>query len=73
MADEPVQVEVLDQDGRPLLPAKRKTQGSLLTIPLNIFIAMCALVAAAGILFIAVGTVLKERARGLGRDDKGSE
>ena len=69
MAEKPVQVEVLDQDGRPVLPAKRETKGTLLTLPINVLIFICAMAAAFGILLVAIGQALQERAKGLGHDD----
>lgn len=74
MADEPMQVEVFDRDGRPVLPAKATRKKSLLTLPINVLIFMCAMAAAFGILLVAIGTALQERAKKLGHeDDDGSE
>ena len=74
MSDKPVQVEVLDadgrtvvRDGRAVMPAKAKPKERSLAHPMNLAMFLCALLAAFGILLIAVGTVLEERARQLGR------
>jgi len=65
MADEPIEVEVLDRNGRPVLPVKK----SVLKAPLDALIFLCAMLAAFGILLIAIGQVLQERARELGHKD----
>ncbi len=64
-----MQVEVLDQDGRPVLPVKPERTKSLLMLPINVLIFMCAMVAAFGILMVAIGAALQERAKELGHDD----
>lgn len=74
MTDEPLEVEVLDQDGRPVLPVKRERKHSLAK-PTNIVILGFAMIAAFGILLWAIAQVMWERARGLpsGKDDDDPE
>jgi len=59
MSQEPVEVEVLDKDEMPVLVEKRH---SLLN-PLNFLMFILAGIAAFGILLVAIGTVIEQRAR----------
>jgi len=64
MADKSVEVEVLDRDGRPVSLATTEKKHSL-AFPVNVLIFMLALLTAVGIVFLAVGHLLEERARKL--------
>jgi hypothetical protein len=67
MVGDPVEVEVLDRDGRPVVALEGTRRYSLLN-PLNLLLFLCALVFAAGLVLVAVGNLLQERARNRGKE-----
>jgi hypothetical protein len=54
---EPVEVEVLDRDGRLVVAIEGTRRHSILN-PLNVLLFLCAVVFAAGILLVAIGNLL---------------
>ena len=66
MPDEPVQVEVLDQDRRVVA----RKGGTARFSPLTPLLYMVAIVFAVGILLWAIGEAMQQRARAMGADDE---
>lgn len=63
MASEPVEVEVLDKDGYPV-----RRRSTALSAPINALMFLFALLAAFGILLMALGQVLIQKVQ---HDDEG--